>query len=364
MSRWCAFVIFVFLCNGAWADPSVIVYPLQPLVHLLGDGEGHWGYGIEYAIDLYVGSPAQIIPVVVDSGSPGVVLYSSSCDDPDCVGLPLFSTNDSSTWQSLGIPINEHYIAGSLIGEYGTDRISFTTTDEQVNMTLAVMQSVNWTMPYFSQFNFSGILGASLSPPLVQNVSFIYQAFNEVVLLDDMFGFVASPDPYGIGEVVFGGYNTDYVANGITWHDVISFEPVPGHVVDWIYALPAQGLSVNGMPLNGSCANSSSPCIVVVDTGGAMMKFAGPGMPSLSVEPDCSNLLQLPTVTLWIDDSSYDFNPLDYVFKTNTNPSQCVSNAIGVDQPEIGVTVAGRFFAKFYSIFDNGNRMLGFSDMS
>jgi hypothetical protein len=55
---------------------------------------------------------------------------------------------------------------------------------------------------------------------------------------------MASPDPYGQGEVIFGGYNENATSNGITWHDVITFEPVPGHIIDWLWALPASGLSV------------------------------------------------------------------------------------------------------------------------
>jgi hypothetical protein len=56
---------------------------------------------------------------------------------------------------------------------YGEDAMSFLGID--VNMTLAVMEKVNWTMPYFASFNFSGIFGASMSPERAHNISFIYQ---------------------------------------------------------------------------------------------------------------------------------------------------------------------------------------------
>jgi hypothetical protein len=108
---------------------QVVILPLAPLVHLLGDGAGHWyavpasficllfpfhlhspplhipypslslpspsllslilrllnlffginnfqrGYGIEYAFNLEIGSPVQLLPVVLDSGSPGVCSF-------------------------------------------------------------------------------------------------------------------------------------------------------------------------------------------------------------------------------------------------------------------------------------------------
>ena len=55
---------------------------------------------------------------------------------------------------------------------------------------------------------------------------------------------MASPDPNGDGEVIFGYYNENATANGITWHDVFTFEPIPGHVIDRLWALPATSLSV------------------------------------------------------------------------------------------------------------------------
>jgi len=176
---------------------------------------------------------------------------------------------------------------------------------------------------------------------------------------------MASPDPYGEGEVTFGGYNNNVTTSGITWHDVITFEPIPGRVIDWLWVLPATGLSLNGKELIGNCSNQATPCVVIVDTGGAMSKFTGPGMPTLSVEPDCSNLPELPTVTLRINNQDLEFTPTDYVFKTeNTNgTSICVSNAFGVTGSEISATVGGRFFAKYYTIFNNGNQTVGFSNI-
>jgi hypothetical protein len=55
---------------------------------------------------------------------------------------------------------------------------------------------------------------------------------------------MAGGDPYDEGEVIFGDYNMNATVNGITWHDVITFEPIPGHIINWLWALPATGLSV------------------------------------------------------------------------------------------------------------------------
>lgn len=80
--------------------------------------------------------------------------------------------------------------------------------------------------------------------PSRTNFSLVLQ---QGVISEDVFGFMASIDPYGEGEVIFGGYNANMTTHGITWHDVITFEPVPGHVIDWLWALPASGLYVRSL---------------------------------------------------------------------------------------------------------------------
>eukprot|EP01112_Ceratiomyxa_fruticulosa_P015115 TRINITY_DN440_c0_g1_i10.p1 TRINITY_DN440_c0_g1~~TRINITY_DN440_c0_g1_i10.p1 ORF type:complete len:366 (+),score=74.12 TRINITY_DN440_c0_g1_i10:88-1185(+) len=359
ISRLCLFsisvLILVLKCQASQSS-GMYTFDLYSVPHMLNNNMGQWGYGLEYRFYLPIGTPAQYIPVAVDSGSPGLVVYSDICKDPECKGKVLFNQQESSSWVDLHKPVFYSYGAGKISGELGTEELSFSSS-EKMTMLFSLIEKVDWTEPGFGAFNFSGICGLSLSQGM-NNISVLQNAYDNGLIKYNMFGFGVSSDLSTPGELVLGGYDESYFTGDLQWHDVMQDQSY-----GILYMLNGTGVKVNGQFLKLPCAEFRN-CSFLVDTGGGLFDIAAPGFPSLAVESDCSNVDQLPTFSIFIDNNEYEFTPADYILKIpnpNGSGTICVSTAIGADGPVVTADIAGWFFHKYYAVFDRQNQVVGFA---
>lgn len=81
------------------------------------------------------------------------------------------------------------------------------------------------------------------------------------------------------------------------------------------------------------------------------------------VNPDCSNVSQLPEIAFEIDGVDYALQPDDYVLKiTQGDQTECVIAVMGQEFPDnFNYFILGdTFIRKYYSYFDKNNNRVGF----
>eukprot|EP01112_Ceratiomyxa_fruticulosa_P014457 TRINITY_DN413_c0_g1_i1.p1 TRINITY_DN413_c0_g1~~TRINITY_DN413_c0_g1_i1.p1 ORF type:complete len:371 (+),score=68.54 TRINITY_DN413_c0_g1_i1:189-1301(+) len=350
---------------GSKSEGGVYSYDLKPTIHAISF-QGYWAYGVEFTIDSEIGTPSQSIPLLADSGSVAVLVYSTECETEGCVDRTKFSSCNSETWVDLNIPYIEKQPAmtknlipyyNNMSGVYGEDVFTFSD-DAEFDFMFALLNSSSWSEPGLNGYNFSGVCGLSLNDDQTRNVSYLYNAYQAGMLQNDMYGFLAPKSGSGLGEITLGGYNPELIDGEITWHDVLTDKNI-----GQLFLLNLTDIQVDGESLMCDC--SEQDCLSLIDTGAAILTVAGPNMPALNVLPDCSNIEQLPVVSIFMDDVEYTISPFDYVFKVynmSTHSYNCQSNALGIAYSQCLVDVGGWFFSKYYTIFDRENTRVGFAN--
>eukprot|EP01112_Ceratiomyxa_fruticulosa_P015116 TRINITY_DN440_c0_g1_i11.p1 TRINITY_DN440_c0_g1~~TRINITY_DN440_c0_g1_i11.p1 ORF type:complete len:363 (+),score=76.05 TRINITY_DN440_c0_g1_i11:75-1163(+) len=347
-----SFILLVLGCKGG----GTLKFDLHPTTGFINDNSGNWGYAVVYLVNMPMGTPVQYVPVIADSGSPLLIVFGRNCTDPDCQGKTLFNQEESSSWVDLHEPFIASYGAGKISGVKGEEYFSLSSSSG-MNFLFALIDKVNWTEPGAQNLNMSGVCGLSLAPSQYNNQSFLQSAYDNGLIKYNMFGFGVSSDLSTPGELVLGGYDDSYFTGDLQWHGVLK-----DYNLGFLYLLNGTGVKVNGKVIPSSC--TSTLCPFLVDTGGGVFEVRAPGFPSLAVESDCSNVSQLPTFSIFIDNNEYEFTPADYILKIpnpNGSGTICVSTAIGADGPVVTADIAGWFFHKYYAVFDRQNQVVGFA---
>lgn len=74
-----------------------------------------------YSLDIKVGSPAQNVSVLLDTGSSDLWVYSpGQASDPT---IPTFNSRRSTSWRSFNVPFRIRYMLGEASGVWGSDTV-------------------------------------------------------------------------------------------------------------------------------------------------------------------------------------------------------------------------------------------------
>ncbi|KAI8583377.1 hypothetical protein K450DRAFT_297164 [Umbelopsis ramanniana AG] len=253
---------------------------------------------LTYLIDVNIGTPAQTITVVFDTGSADLWVPSASCTTANgCMGK-TFDHTKSPTLVNLTIPFNIQYGSGYDNGSYVTDVVSignFTVGDQ----TLALVYSAfNTIQPAKSTPYVDGILGMSwdtgvygarhnfIYPP------FIYGLYSTGQIPTMSFGMHLG-NVYSkayAGTVTFGGYNTTQFTGNLqylpaqpeTYHNITSF-------VHWT----VYGQSFKLQQSNTTHEFEDGSALVLLDSGD---NFLSPDNTSYIVSCDLLNSTEMINV--------------------------------------------------------------------
>ncbi|CDR49719.1 hypothetical protein NBRC10512_006707 [Rhodotorula toruloides] len=217
------------------------------------DYEGNLGL---YNIDIGVGTPAQNLPVILDTGSSDLVIQSA-CDPANFNNLPVctavFDSSKSSTFASTGVNHTVAYVSDSISGTIVTDTVNLGGISIPKQTFLL---SPNTNMPLSS-----GNLGLSLNAQAqLGGTSVLENLRASGNVANSRMGLWLGKESEGSAELTIGDWNTDRYSGIATVYQVYK----PNQLGRWAIQL-LQILDVKQTPLWTMPASPDT--VVFIDSG-------------------------------------------------------------------------------------------------
>jgi len=342
----------------------------------------HRAYGVERVIDIYnykfglkevdpvvindyqnaqyygpisVGTPKQDFTVIFDTGSSNLWVPSAQCTD--CGSHATYFSNHSLTYVANGTEFKIEYGSGPVSGYISEDNILVGDLTVKGQLFAEVTEVKGLGLGY-SLGKFDGILGLAFPSIAVNDITPVFDNMYQQGLLDEnVFSFSLGKVDGEAGELLLGGIDSSKYTGDLHY--------VPlSNLTYW--ALNLEGLTVEGESMTTAKR-------VIIDSGtsllagpvrdvatlaakvGARKSFLNPQEYTIS----CNNIESLPNITFTFGGRSYDLAGSDYVIDGGL---YCLFGVVGIDVPVDPLWIAGDvFMRKYYSVFDYGNKQMGFA---
>ncbi|RIB28153.1 aspartic peptidase domain-containing protein [Gigaspora rosea] len=312
---------------------------------------------VAYYVPINIGG--QIFNVLLDTGSSNLWVPNENCTSDSCQNHNRFDSNKSSTFKSEGNQWSILYGSGSASGVTGIDDIQIGTfTANKQIFGLADVVSNDFT-PLPSD----GIIGMAFdnlntmdsgAPTLIStliNQKTIKSLFS--------FHFQHSDNPNDQGTLTLGGVDASKFVGEISYNPVIS------EIGFWLIIM--SGALVNKIPtlsvLRPAIIDTGTTLLIIPTKDAELLHKQIPG----SVYDNQDNVYLIPcnttaAVSLVFGGVGYKIPPKDLIFAPISD-TQCVSAIIPGDiLPPLPIWLCGQTFLKnVYSVFDVGNKQVGFA---
>ncbi|WAQ92163.1 hypothetical protein PtA15_16A69 [Puccinia triticina] len=226
----------------------------------------------EYFASIFIGTPPQLLNVILDTGSSDLWIASANCSVANGCSLglgPRFDPLNSSSASTANSPFAIKYGSGSATGKMYSDNITFAGY-KLPPQSFAVVDTVSSEL---LSRDVSGLMGLGFQPLASSGVTPIWQSLmnngsqsgGNVSFAGFSFGLTRYINSSRPGEVEPGGLFTLGTLNAslIAPGEPISFIPVPNGLQSY-WLIPLDGIDVNGTPLN---LNAQASPNVAIDTG-------------------------------------------------------------------------------------------------
>ncbi|KAI8990317.1 aspartic peptidase domain-containing protein [Pilobolus umbonatus] len=292
----------LFLLSGVSASEDFIRLPIKKNLKTKSVHSKRMDYkeplynkeGIEYLIEIGVGTPPQKFHIAFDTGSADIWIPSTACPVAMCP-LKRFNSAKSSTFHALNQTFSVEYGIGSATGVYAKESISFPKSGVSLpGHTIALATKSNNIIfeSYDNSPTSNGVFGLGfpdISTKATDKPShFVADLFNAGMISAPIFSiFLNTQFLYGTaGELVLGGIDPARYTGEISYvpvitYDVSMFYIVPnlgvnatttetGSKEEYIYwAVPGQGISTSA----GYKFNHPELVAYIVDSGNTISYF-------------------------------------------------------------------------------------------
>jgi hypothetical protein len=309
-----------------------------------------------------IGTPTQYFSVVFDTGSGNLLVPADDCKSEACLVHQRFLQSRSPTMKEVSCdgtapvegqepPHDEVTITfgtGEIWGRCLQDAICVGSVCDRGSFIAATYESRN----PFKSFQFDGVLGLGLnSMSQGEDFNLMHRMGTRRSLRQSVFSVFLSDSDEERSEVTFGEVKHEHLASSLFW---VGVSRDSGY-----WEVQIEDITVDNHPQE-LCID----CYVAVDTGTS--ELAGPSevmdklATRLNVLVDCSNFDQLPKLGFVIGGHILNLEPSDYVDKDD---SRCDVSLMPLDvpPPKGPLFVFGiPFLQKFYTVYDEANRQIGF----
>jgi hypothetical protein len=309
----------------------------------------------QYYGSILVGSPGQNFTVIFDTGSSNLWVPSAKCTD--CGSHPKYDNSKSSSYVSNGTVFAIQYGSGPVSGFVSQDNV--TVGDLVVkNQLFAEVTEVKGLGLAYALGKFDGILGLAFPSISVNHIPPVFESMYQQGLLDqNLFSFDLGKADGQPGELVIGGIDTSKYTGQLTYVPLSN---------ETYWALALDGVFVGGSSITTAHR-------VIIDSGTSLL--AGPtkdvealaakvGAKKSWINPQeytvpCSSISSLPKIEFKFGGQTFELAGSDYVINAGI---MCLFGVVGIDVPAEPLWIAGDIFMrKYYTVFDYGNRQMGFA---
>ncbi len=318
----------------------------------------------QYYGEINIGTPGQSFNVIFDTGSSNLWVPSSQCKK--CSNHKLYDHTKSNSYQSNGTNFNIQYGSGNVNGFISSDTV--TLGDFKVpNIEFAEVTKEPGLV--FKESKFDGIMGLAWKSISVDDIEPVFnQMIDSHIIQNKIFSFYLSSDMNTNGELIFGGYNKKRVKNGIFYVPLTS---------ETYWEINMKSLTI----INQSMISINR---AIVDTGTSLLVGPTQDIKNLAdmigakhiflnkneYKYPCDKINELPKIDIELCNDSkkckiFELYPNDYIIRQSLgNQTMCLLGFTGMDIPEPNgplFILGDIFIRKFYTIFDVGNKRIGFS---
>jgi len=213
----------------------------------------------------------------------------------------------------------------------------------------------------FDHAPFDGLCGMAFTGISVDSVTpLFYNMISQKLVAKGEFAFWLSPNDNEEGSVLnLGGADSDYYTGKVQMHDIFL----------WFLGTQWYTIVVETFYVSGSRSGDCIPfCRAIVDTGTSLLVGPADGANELitaigTVNPDCSNLAGLPTVTVTMFGGySYPLTPEQYVIRlpNKQNVTECQLGIAGAQGLPFWI-LGDVFIRAYYTVFNQENDQIGFA---
>jgi len=213
----------------------------------------------------------------------------------------------------------------------------------------------------WTQSPFDGILG--LAYPQLAIPAGVAPPFDNLwkqnlVAANEFSFFLSSNNNDTSSALILGGTDPAYYTGSITYVKFNLLQVLTGY---WL--ITGSDIKVSGVSA-GVCSN----CALVVDTGTSILTG-----PTASVNPliakigtvnsDCSNIKDLPTISFTFNGIDFPLEPEFYVLQGPDDSGNNVCQ-LGLEGLDVGLPLwilGDPFLRKYYTVFDRANNQVGFA---
>jgi len=328
----------------------------------------------QYFGDIGIGTPAQPFTVIFDTGSSNLWVPASNCSKTSCLLKHKFNAGKSSTYHPNGSSFYIRYGSGPVSGFVSEDKVSFgvaagdsSAAAFEVKQTFAEITDPSGLGGAFAIGKFDGILGLAFQTISVDDITPVFvNMVNQGLVAESLFAFFLSSeiDPpvpaIAKGELIFGATDPKHYTGELSYVPLSS---------ETYWEVQADSLTV------GSFTSTSKRA--VLDSGTSLL--AGPKdevaaiAKALGAKPlvngeytiDCNATKTAPDFVATLGGKTYNIKAKDYII--SDEGVICIFGMVGIDIPAPAgpLWILGDIFIRqYYTVFDYGNKRLGFAPMA
>jgi cathepsin D len=310
----------------------------------------------EYYGEVEIGSPPQKFTVIYDTGSSNLWIPSKHCRN--CKHHSSYDSAASDTFQPDGQSFSIQYGTGSCRGFISQDTV--VIADLMIH-NFKFAEVTTEAKDVFGSAPFDGILG--MGPPALA-VDKVPSPMGQLVaqgeVQHNVFSFFLSSDGKAGSTLTIGGTDPAFYTGEFTY--------VPVDARD-ARQFPYWLVSASDVLVDGRSSNAchGSGCPMVVDTGTSILTGPSSAINHIvrkigEVDKDCSNVDDLPTVSIVMGGRAFDLGSDFYVLRA--------ADRSGHEQCFLGIQSAGAdptwilgdpFLRKWYTVWDADQNRLGFA---
>merc|ERR1711998_77020 len=307
----------------------------------------------QYYGDVSIGTPAQTFKVIFDTGSSNLWVPSSETSIIHFNPHTKYNHKHSSTYVANGTKFAIQYGSGSLSGFVSEDTVTTgnVTTPNQLFCEATVEPGLS-----FKIGKMDGIMGMAFQRIAVNGIRPTWYDVLASEGMENKFAFYLGHGNGADSEMVLGGVDTAHYTGDI------HYVPLSEEAY-WMFKMDKFAI--------GNVSESSVTAIA--DTGTSLL--AGPTAFITSIQQaigatplaageytlDCSKLDTLPDLTVTLNGKDFVLTGQDYAIQIQ---GECLSGFMGIDLPAdnpVKFILGDVFLRKFYSIYDAGNKRMGFA---
>lgn len=310
----------------------------------------------QYYGEVSVGTPPQTFRVIFDTGSSNLWVPSTKCKAIACWFHTKYDDSKSSTYKKNGTTFAIQYGSGPVSGIVSVDKVTLGGDLVIPQQYFGEVDNVKGLGVAYAAGKFDGILGLGWDSISVDGLETPFHNLIDAGAVDQqVFAFKLGNN--AVGELTIGGIDTKDFKGEINWVNLDS---------ETYWHIPFGGMFINGTSVTSNKA-------AVVDTGTSLIAGPKADVDAIAAKVgakkniageymvDCG--AALPDVTIAINGLKYTLSKDDYVIKASS--TQCLFGFMGINIPaSVGWILGDVFIRKYYSIFDWGNKRVGFADLA